>query len=119
VFEGNTVVEVCSHHLHTPPESPSVRLGETLPPDLEAVILNCLAKDPANRYPDADALAHAFDACESVDEWSADLAAEWWKMHKLEADEARPKISRPSRLPGPVAIDLAGRNDTHSRSRTR
>ena len=104
------MVEVCSHHLHTKPESPSVRLGETVPADLEAVILKCLEKDPAKRYADADALAHALDACESIDEWSADLASAWWNVHKGEALDARPKISRPSRLPGPVAVDLQGRD---------
>ena len=110
VFAGTTVVEVCSHHLHTKPESPSARLGETVPADLEAVILKCLEKDPAKRYADADALAHALDACESIDEWSADLASAWWNVHKGEALDARPKVSRPSRLPGPVAVDLQGRD---------
>ena len=38
VFEGRTVVEVCSHHLHTPPLPPSERLGRPLPSQLEAVI---------------------------------------------------------------------------------
>ncbi len=110
VFAGTTVVEVCSHHLHTLPESPSARLGDSVPADLEAVILRCLEKDPAKRYANADTLAHALDACESIDDWSADLATAWWQLHKGEADEARPKVSRPSRLPGPVAIDLHGRD---------
>ena len=31
VFDGETVVEVCSHHLHTVPERPSARLGAPVP----------------------------------------------------------------------------------------
>jgi eukaryotic-like serine/threonine-protein kinase len=109
VFEGSTIVEVCSHHLHTKPETPSARLGQPVPSDLEAVILRCLEKDAAKRYATADELAHALDACDSAEDWSDDLATNWWKLHREEADEARPKMSRPSRLPGPVAVDLEGR----------
>jgi hypothetical protein len=114
VFEGNTVVEVCSHHLHTKPETPSVRLGAPVPADLEAVILRCLEKEPAKRYANAEALGHALDACESVDDWSDDLAAGWWKLHKIEADAAKPKVDRGSRMPGPLAIDLEGRGQEKS-----
>ena len=47
VFQGRTLVEVCSHHLHTKPEPPSKRLSQPLPADLEALVLDCLEKDPA------------------------------------------------------------------------
>jgi serine/threonine protein kinase len=110
VFEGKTVVEVCSHHLHSKPDAPSERLQAPVPADLEAVILKCLEKDPAQRYASAEALAHALDACETVDDWSDDLAAAWWKLHKTEADDAKPKIERRSRMPGPIDVDLEGRN---------
>jgi eukaryotic-like serine/threonine-protein kinase len=109
VFEGQTVVEVCSHHLHTAPERPSARLGAPVPHELEEIVLRCLAKDPAARYPDAEALGHALDACDAADEWSDDLAAEWWRAHRAEADAARPKIARTSRMPQTIAVDLAGR----------
>ena len=48
-FQGRTLVEVCSHHLHTKPEPPSTRLDEPLPADLEALVLDCLEKDPTRR----------------------------------------------------------------------
>ena len=109
VFDGKTIVEVCSHHLRTLPESPSARLGAPVPRDLEEIILRCLAKSPADRYADAEALGHALDACEAAEEWSNDRAAAWWKAHRAEADAARPKMMRPSRMPGPIEVDLEGR----------
>ena len=80
-----------------------------MPSDLEDVILRCLEKDPAKRYLNADALGHALDACDAAEEWSNDLAAGWWKLHRAEVDAARPKIEKPSRMPGPIAVDLEGR----------
>jgi hypothetical protein len=97
---------------HSKPEAPSKRLHAPVPADLEAVVLRCLEKEPARRYANAEALAHALDACESVDDWSDDLAAAWWKLHKTEADQAKPKISERSRRPGPIDVDLEGRSGT-------
>jgi eukaryotic-like serine/threonine-protein kinase len=119
VFAGKTIVEVCSHHLHTKPETPSARLGAPLPTDLEDVILRCLEKDPAKRYANAEALAEALDACDAAEEWSDALAVGWWRLHRAEADAARPKMERPSRMPGPIAVDLEGRAGLVSASGSR
>ncbi|HEV8550556.1 MAG TPA: serine/threonine-protein kinase, partial [Polyangiaceae bacterium] len=40
-FEGKSVLEVCGHHLHSTPERPSERLGRTVLPELEALVLRC------------------------------------------------------------------------------
>ena len=65
VFAGSSVVELCSHHVHAAPEGLSQRLGAEVPADLEAVILRCLAKDPAQRFASARALREALEACAS------------------------------------------------------
>src|SRR5207247_8353922 len=49
VFEGRTLYEVVSHHLATPPIPPSMRTELSIPQALEALVLDCLAKDPAHR----------------------------------------------------------------------
>src|SRR6185503_7516354 len=49
LFSGRTVIEVCSHHLHTTPIAPAERLGAPVSEPLSALILRCLAKDPAAR----------------------------------------------------------------------
>lgn len=81
VFEGRTVLEVCSHHLHTAPEPPSARIDGTLPADLEAVILGCLAKSPADRPADARALMAALAACGDAGAWGEADARAWWQRH--------------------------------------
>jgi hypothetical protein len=82
VFEGGTLVEVCSHHLRTLPVAPSKRLGRPLPLDLESVILDCLEKDAARRPPTADAVSTHLAMCVGVDEWGEGRAREWGQTHR-------------------------------------
>jgi len=50
VFEGSPDVDVCAQHMFVEPVPPSERLGKQQPADLEAIVLRCLAKSPAERY---------------------------------------------------------------------
>lgn len=67
VFNGRSVVEVCSHHLHTAPEPLSAVLGVEISSELEAVVLACLAKDPVARPASADELALRLEQCRESD----------------------------------------------------
>jgi serine/threonine-protein kinase len=75
-FSGQTAVEVCAHHLHTPPVPPSAR--HAVPEDLERVILSCLAKNPEERPQSAQALSHALAHCADKGSWSESDAESWW-----------------------------------------
>src|SRR6266516_3175657 len=57
-FQGDSPAAVMSHHLKTAPPSP-VLINPNIPPALELVMLRCLAKDPAARFPSASSLAAA------------------------------------------------------------
>jgi serine/threonine-protein kinase len=81
VFEGRTLVEVCSHHLHTVPEPPSQRLSATLPADVEAIVLDCLQKDPGRRPAGARDLRRRLEACAAFGAWTEDHARAWWEAH--------------------------------------
>ena len=60
-FEGEDGIAVMIAHARDPVVPPSrVRAG--IPEDLERVVLRCLAKDPAERYPDAASLERALGA---------------------------------------------------------
>jgi serine/threonine-protein kinase len=63
-FEGSAAALLRAHAEEIPPP-PSARLGRPLPGELEALVMRCLAKDPALRYQDAGELAAALEA------WSA------------------------------------------------
>jgi CHASE1-domain containing sensor protein len=77
VFTGNTTFEVCAKHLSVPPESPSTRLGRDLPADLEAIVLQCLAKAPGARPASAEVLAEMLRKL-SVGTWDSARARAWW-----------------------------------------
>jgi eukaryotic-like serine/threonine-protein kinase len=59
-FSGRTSQEVLAAHITQPPEPLSVRRS-ACPPDLEAVIMKCLAKRPADRWQTADELLAALE----------------------------------------------------------
>ena len=79
------MVEICAHHLHTPPEPPSRRLGRAVPPELEQLILRCLAKDPDERPSSARVLRDYLGRVQGIDTWSDDDAARWWLQHRRRA----------------------------------
>jgi hypothetical protein len=55
-YDGSSLAAVCAQILNAQPVLPTKR-NPALPPALDHVILRCLAKDPAERYPSAEALA--------------------------------------------------------------
>ena len=55
-FEGSSVSAVCAQILSAEPMPPSQR-NPALPAEIDRIILRCLAKSPADRYPSAESLA--------------------------------------------------------------
>ncbi|HEY3543634.1 MAG TPA: Stk1 family PASTA domain-containing Ser/Thr kinase [Gaiellaceae bacterium] len=52
-FNGDTPVEIAMKHLSTVPEPPSTRRPD-IPRDLDLIVMRALAKDPDDRYQDAE-----------------------------------------------------------------
>lgn len=84
VFGGKSILEVCSHHLHSVPEPPSTRLGATVSADLEEVLLACLAKRPEDRPVSAHVVRERLHACAAAGRWTNARAAQWWAFHRHE-----------------------------------
>jgi hypothetical protein len=82
VFSGKTSTEVCLKHLQERPTPPSMRGPNTISPDLEHLILQCLEKDRDNRPPTAFDLQQSLLACREAFTWTEDEAALWWAERK-------------------------------------
>lgn len=80
-FAGPTALAVMVAAARDPVEPPSRRRPD-LPADLERVILRCLAKEPAARPRDAEALERDLAACSAAPEWDFARAAAWWSDHE-------------------------------------
>jgi serine/threonine-protein kinase len=78
LFEGATVLEVCVKTLQETPKPPSSQTGASpIPPELEALVLACLSKDPAQRPQSAIAISEALDKIREP--WTPLDAKRWWK----------------------------------------
>jgi tRNA A-37 threonylcarbamoyl transferase component Bud32 len=78
-FEADTATRMMIAHVHTPVVPPS-QLCPDVPPDLEQVVLRCLAKDPADRPQTAEELGRALASCSAAGQWDARQAAAWWQQ---------------------------------------
>jgi serine/threonine protein kinase len=90
VFEGPTAMKVMMAHAQTAPPPPSSRVELPIPPALEALILECLEKDPARRPASAAALGARLHALATAMPWTPEQAEKWWSAHAPPASESRP-----------------------------
>jgi hypothetical protein len=113
VFRGRSVLEVCSQHLHQEPDAFAAR-GVAVSAELEAVVLSCLAKDPARRPQTAAALRDRLAAC-AVPPWNDESARRWWDQHRgaLDRGVAAPDEARLRT----IAVDRARRGPPDSTTR--
>ncbi|MGE5837263.1 MAG: serine/threonine-protein kinase [Acidobacteriota bacterium] len=81
VFTADTPIGLLLAHAQTPPAPPSSKTEIPVPPDLDALILSCLAKDRERRPKSARDLLHRLDAISLPQSWSEARAREWWTSH--------------------------------------
>ncbi|MFW2389643.1 MAG: serine/threonine-protein kinase [Polyangiales bacterium] len=92
VFEGDTVFEVCMQHVQATPAPLSEARGEPIPPELERLILSCLAKRKDDRPESAQALADALDQLD-LPRWTRADAERWWQRYGPSVEEQRESIA--------------------------
>jgi serine/threonine-protein kinase len=83
-FDVDSGIRAMMAHAHGKVAPPSL-LRPDIPADLERVVLRCLAKDPADRFPDAKTTERALAECACARDWDQDRAARWW--HQAETSE--------------------------------
>lgn len=95
-FEGSSVLEIVGHHLHTPVTPPSRVVRSSIPPDLEALILSCLAKKPAERPASAQGLHDTLAECARSSPWNLGEARAFWQNMRRDSTVRIRTSDRPS-----------------------
>lgn len=76
-FQRETAMEMLMAHVHDAP--PALReVRPEIPPDLEEVVLRCLAKKADDRFPNIFRVDRAFADCAAADDWNGDQGKDWW-----------------------------------------
>ena len=107
VFEGKTTPDTIIQHATKAPVPPSQVAAVHIAPELEAIILRCLEKRPADRFASAADLAEALEALAINREWTRADAKEWWREHNI--TEAAVPANDAVTLS--LSIDLAKRSE--------
>jgi serine/threonine-protein kinase len=81
VFEAKSPGKLMHLHIQEPPEPPSRRTELPVPPELDALVLACLAKSPADRPANADVLREQLARLGMAEGWTRDRAQRWWDTH--------------------------------------
>ena len=81
LFEKDTAIATIVAHINTPPQAPSATSEVRIPAELDALVLACLAKEPANRPRTAEELDRELAEVRTPTSWTQDRAAEWWRLH--------------------------------------
>jgi serine/threonine-protein kinase len=86
LFDHDTVEELLVGQVKESAPHPSERLGKSLSPDLADLIMQCLAKQPEQRPPSAEALEQALARCVSAGTWTPQDAEQWWRTNVAAVD---------------------------------
>jgi serine/threonine-protein kinase len=81
VFSHPVALATVLAHVQEDPVPPSVRSEFEIPPALEALTLQCLAKDPAARPPSASDLGDRLAEAVPSSVWTSEAARRWWELH--------------------------------------
>jgi DNA-binding NtrC family response regulator len=81
-FEGADMMALLAHHAGTPAAPPSSLAGTVVPADVDALVLECLSKDPARRPATADDLWWRLDRLSVSGRWDERAARAWWEQHE-------------------------------------
>jgi serine/threonine-protein kinase len=83
-FEDKSVLAVMAQHVSMPPPSPSDTAAVAVPAALEALVKDCMAKDPKARPESMQVLHERLRGLALEHPWDQARAVEWWRAHEPE-----------------------------------
>jgi serine/threonine-protein kinase len=81
VFEADTPMKMLMQHVQALPVPPSQRTELPIPPELDAIVMACLEKDPNKRPQNAEELLRIAHDCQTCEGWTQEMATAWWERH--------------------------------------
>jgi serine/threonine-protein kinase len=84
LFEASTPMQMFVEHLQATPVPPSQRGELPIDPEFEALVLACLAKDPAQRPQSIAEVLARLDRIRMPRTWTNDAARDWWDRHLVD-----------------------------------
>jgi serine/threonine-protein kinase len=81
VFQAANGLQMITKHIQEAPVAPSQRTELDVAPELDRVVLACLAKKPENRPQSASELDRMLAEIE-IEPWSEEAATQWWRTHQ-------------------------------------
>ena len=85
VFEATSAARMLVQHVQARPEPPSKRSELFIPRQLDAILMQCLEKDPAKRPASALQLDVELSRVPCDRSWTNERAQKWWEAHLPEA----------------------------------
>lgn len=102
VFEAQTRADMLVMHAHQKPVLPSKRVDRPIHPGLEALVMQCLEKNPNKRPQTARELSDALSALQFDHPWTDERAELWWKQNRPETQRATSALSEKERASASV-----------------
>jgi CHASE1-domain containing sensor protein len=85
-YQGESAIAVCAQQVAGSPPPPSSKIP-SIPPELDALVLRCMAREPAARPTTAAILLDALEGLPLL-EWRAAMAEAWWRGPGVEVTAA-------------------------------
>jgi eukaryotic-like serine/threonine-protein kinase len=82
VLTADTTMALLLQHVHAAPSAPSSRAEQSIPAELDQLVLACLAKDPAKRPQSARELGTRLEQIQNGHPWTEEHARAWWATHQ-------------------------------------
>ncbi len=89
-FRATTLTAMLLAQVHEPAVAPSTLAEQSIPDELDALVVACLAKDPAARPASAAELWARLRAVPVPQEWTIERAERWWRDRGLDGPSPRP-----------------------------